>query len=382
MRRSTAKILTTHVGALPGPLAAWEGEADERELRAAVQDVVAEQLRAGTDIVNEGELTKGGNWVTFINSRLSGFEGVPATGTVELLRSSRDWQEFDDFYSKAMAGGTLFEQTASAPVQTSRIRDWICREPIRYTGQQALQREIELLKGALGSHAVGDAFLTSTAPASVEVGRKNEYYKSDEEFVYALVDALQVEYEMIANAGLLVQIDDAWLPALWDRIGVKMGLAAYQRYCMMRVEALNHALRNVPEEQIRYHLCWGSWHGPHAHDIPMADMVDIMLAVKAQAYLFEAANARHEHEYALWERVKLPAGKILAPGVVSHATTLIEHPELVAQRILRFARLVGRENVVASTDCGLGLRCHTQIAWAKLKALSEGAALASRALGY
>lgn len=382
MRRSTAKILTTHVGALPGPLAAWEGEAGERELRAAVQDVVAEQLRAGTDIVNEGELTKGGNWVTFINSRLSGFEGVPATGTVELLRSSRDWQEFDDFYSKAMAGGTLFEQTASAPVQTSRIRDWICREPIRYTGQQALQREIELLKGALGSHAVGDAFLTSTAPASVEVGRKNEYYKSDEEFVYALVDALQVEYEMIANAGLLVQIDDAWLPALWDRIGVKMGLAAYQRYCMMRVEALNHALRNVPEEQIRYHLCWGSWHGPHAHDIPMADMVDIMLAVKAQAYLFEAANARHEHEYALWERVKLPAGKILAPGVVSHATTLIEHPELVAQRILRFARLVGRENVVASTDCGLGLRCHTQIAWAKLKALSEGAALASRALGY
>ena len=382
MRRSTAKILTTHVGALPGPVAAWEAEAGERELRAAVQDDVAEQLRAGTDIDNEGQLTKGGNWVTFINSRLSGFEGVPATGTVELLRSSRDWQEFDDFYSKAMAGGTLFEQTASAPVQTSRIRDWICREPIRYTGQQALQREIELLKGALGSHAVGDAFLTSTAPASVEVGRKNEYYKSDEEFVYALVDALQVEYEMIANAGLLVQIDDAWLPALWDRIGVKMGLAAYQRYCMMRVEALNHALRNVPEEQIRYHLCWGSWHGPHAHDIPMADMVDIMLAVKAQAYLFEAANARHEHEYALWERVKLPAGKILAPGVVSHATTLIEHPEDVAERIWLSARLVGRGEAAQSLLLTLGLRCHTQIAWAKLKALSEGAALASRALGY
>jgi 5-methyltetrahydropteroyltriglutamate--homocysteine methyltransferase len=179
-----------------------------------------------------------------------------------------------------------------------------------------------------------------------------------------------------------VQIDDAWLPALWDRIGVQMGLEAYRRYCMLRVEALNHALQNVPEEQIRYHLCWGSWHGPHSHDIPLADLVDIMLRVKAQMYLFEAANARHEHEYTLWERVALPDGKILAPGVVSHATALIEHPELVSQRVQRFAKLVGRENVVASTDCGLGLRCHPQIAWAKLAALAEGAALASRALGY
>jgi 5-methyltetrahydropteroyltriglutamate--homocysteine methyltransferase len=382
MRRSARKILTTHVGALPGPLATWEGEADDRELRAAVSDVVAAQLAAGTDVVNEGELTKGGNWVTFISSRLAGFDAVPAEGTAALMRSSADWQEFDDFYAKAMAGGTLFEQTASTPAQDSRIRDWVCREPIRYTGQQALAREIELLKSSLGSHAVGDAFLTSTAPQSIEVGRKNEHYQSDEEFVYALADALKVEYETIAKAGLNVQIDDAWLPALWDRIGVKMGLPAYKRYCMMRIEALNHALANVPEEQIRYHLCWGSWHGPHAHDIPMADIVDVMLAVKAQMYLFEAANARHEHEYTVWERVKLPEGKILAPGVVSHATTLIEHPELVSLRIQRFAKIVGRENVVASTDCGLGLRCHPQIAWAKLKALSDGAALASRALSY
>jgi len=382
MRRSTTKILTTHVGALPGPLETWEGAANDARLRDAVREVVAAQIEAGTDIVNEGELTKGGNWVTFINSRLSGFEAVPGAGTVALLRSSEDWQEFDDFYAKAMAGGTLFEQTASTPVQTSRIRDWVCREPLRYTGQQALGREIELLKSLLGPHAVGDAFLTSTAPQSVEVGRKNEYYSSDEELVYALADALKVEYETIAKAGLNVQIDDAWLPALWDRIGVKMGLPAYKRYCMVRIEALNHALANVPEEQIRYHLCWGSWHGPHVHDIPLADIVDVMLAVKAQMYLFEAANARHEHEYALWERVKLPPGKILAPGVVSHATALIEHPELVSLRIQRFAKLVGRENVVASTDCGLGLRCHPQIAWAKLRALSEGAALASRALGY
>jgi 5-methyltetrahydropteroyltriglutamate--homocysteine methyltransferase len=382
MRRSTGKILTTHVGALPGPAAAWEGAADERALRAAVDDVVAAQRSCGIDIVNEGELTKGGNWVTFINSRLSGFEAVPAQGTLALLGSSADWRQFDDFYAKAMAGGTLFEQTASTPVQTSRIRDWVCRAPIRYTGEDALRREIDALKSALGDHAVGDAFLTSTAPASVEVGRRNEHYASEEEFLEALAEALRVEYETIAAAGLLLQIDDAWLPALWDRIGIEMGLDNYRRYCMLRVEALNHALANVPEEQIRYHLCWGSWHGPHAYDIPLADIVDIMLAVKAQAYLFEAANARHEHEYVLWERVKLPAGKILAPGVVSHSTPLIEHPELVAQRIRRFASLVGPENVIASTDCGLGLRCHRQIAWAKLDALARGAALASRSLGY
>jgi 5-methyltetrahydropteroyltriglutamate--homocysteine methyltransferase len=193
---------------------------------------------------------------------------------------------------------------------------------------------------------------------------------------------LQVEYETIAQAGFNLQIDDAWLPALWDRIGIGMGLDAYRRYCMLRVEALNHALKNVPQEQVRYHLCWGSWHGPHKHDIPLADIVDVMLAVKAQMYLFEAANARHDHEYTLWQRVKLPDGKILAPGVVTHATPIVEHPELVSQRIQRFARRVGRENVVASTDCGLGLRCHPQIAWAKLKALNEGAALASQALGF
>ena len=184
------------------------------------------------------------------------------------------------------------------------------------------------------------------------MGRVNEYYGSEEEFVFALADALRVEYETIAKAGFLVQVDDAWLAALWDRIGVKMGLDAYKKYCMLRVEALNHALANVPEEQVRYHLCWGSWHGPHAHDIELKDIVDIMLAIKAQMYLFEAANARHEHEYALWEHVDLPEGKILAPGVVTHSTPLIEHPELVAQRILRFAGIVGPENIVASTDPG------------------------------
>jgi len=383
MRRSTEKILTTHVGALPGPNREWSPDvATDGELAVAVRDVVAAQRSAGIDLVNEGELTKNGNWVVFISSRLSGFVATPPDGTFSLLRSSQDWIEFEDFYTKALQGGTLFEQTASAPTQTNRVMDWACTEPIAYTGQSALEREIAALVSALGEIPVGDAFLTSTAPASVEVGRKNDYYASEREFLYALADALKVEYEAIVAAGLNVQIDDAWLPALWDRIGVGMGLEAFQRYCMQRVEVLNHALANVPEEQVRYHLCWGSWHGPHAHDIPMADMLDIMLAVKAQLYLFEAANARHEHEYVIWESTKLPEGKILAPGIVSHATPLVEHPELVSQRIQRFARIVGRENVIASTDCGLGLRCHPQIAWAKLKSLADGAALASRALGY
>jgi len=381
MRRSADKILTTHVGALPGPLQGTLDVLPDAELRVAVRDVVRRQRDAGIDFVNEGELTKGGNFVTFVNSRLSGFEAVEGNTLARVLTESQDWTEFADFYAKAMEHGTLFEHTGSLPPQVrTRAVDLVCRGPVTYTGQQALEREIDALRSALDGQPVSDAFLTTTAPASIEVGRRNEYYRSQEDFVVALADALKVEYDAIAAAGFQLQIDDAWVPALWDRIGVKMGLAAFKRYCMMRVDALNHALANVPEDRVRYHLCWGSWHGPHLYDIPMADIVDVMLAVKAQTYLFEAANARHEHEYVVWEDVKLPAGKILAPGVVTHSTPLIEHPELVSQRIQRFAKIVGAENVIASTDCGLGLRCHPQVAWAKLKALGDGAALASKAL--
>ena len=383
MKRSTHRILTTHVGALPIPEGIWSDEADEAAISKAVRDVVAAQRSARIDLVNEGELTKGGNWVVYVNSRLSGYEPQETGATASVFMHGKDWTKFNEFYRAALAAGTLFEQTRSAPDSARpRRTDWVCTGPIEYAGKAALDREIALLSSALDGYEPSDAFLTSTAPASIEVGRLNRYYENDEAYVYALADALKIEYEAIVDAGFCVQVDDAWLPALWDRIGVEMGLAAYKRYCMMRVEALNHALSGVPEEKVRYHLCWGSWHGPHAFDIPMSDMVDIMLSVKAQTYLFEAANARHEHEYVIWEDVELPDGKILAPGVVSHATALIEHPELVSQRIRRFAKLVGRENVIASTDCGLGLRCHPQIAWAKLSALSEGAALASKALGY
>ena len=380
MRRSTEKILTTHVGALPAPPEVWSNPgADLPRLRAEVAKIVQFQRDAGVDIINEGELTKGGNWVTYLNDRLTGFVERETGAMVSLLTRSEDWQAFRDFYSAAMAGGTLFEQTRTAQSQV-RTAEHVCTAPITYVGEAALRREIQTLQAALSEVDAADVFLTSTAPASIEAGRLNEYYRTTEDYVFAIAEALRVEYEMIVQAGFILQVDDAWLAALWDRIGTSMGLAAYQRFCMIRVEALNHALRNIPAERVRYHLCWGSWHGPHASDIPLADMIDVLLSVNAQTYLFEAANVRHEHEYRVWETVRLPEGKILAPGVVSHATTLIEHPDLVSERIQRFARLVGAENVIASTDCGLGLRCHPQIAWAKLNALSEGARRATQAL--
>jgi len=369
-------IQTTHVGSLPGPADFDATAQDEQALRAAVRWIVDRQRSVGLDIINEGELTKGGDWLSFADSRLGGFEerALPASGSI-LLRG-KDRQEFADFYRYATERQTLFF-TADDRIKATR-RYTAATAPVSYTGMRALTREIGLLREAVGD--TRRCFLTSTAPSSLEVYRANEYYKTAEEYVFALADALRVEYEAIVNAGFLLQVDDAWMVALWDRIGIEMGLAAFKKYCMVRIEALNHALRNIAEESIRYHLCWGSWHGPHAYDIPLADIVDVMLAVKAKFYSFEAANARHEHEYRLWERVPLPPGKVIMPGIVTHSTDLIEHPELVSERIQRFARLVGPDNVIASCDCGFGGRTHPQIAWAKLRALCEGAALAGQSL--
>jgi 5-methyltetrahydropteroyltriglutamate--homocysteine methyltransferase len=369
-------ILTTHVGSLPGP-PGFEATApqDEQALRAAVQWVVVQQRAVGLDIINEGELTKGGDWLSFADARLGGFEDRPFPADGSMLLRGRDREEFADFYKYATERQTLFF-TPDDRIKLKR-RYTVATAPVSYVGLPGLAREIDLLRSAVGD--TRRAFLTTTAPASLEVYRGNEYYATPDEYVFALADALRIEYEAIANAGFLVQIDDAWTVALWDRIGIEMGLDAFKKYCMVRVEALNHALRNVPESSVRYHFCWGSWHGPHAFDLPLADIVDVMLAVKAKFYSFEAGNVRHEHEYRIWERVALPPGKVIMPGVVTHSTDLIEHPDLVSQRIQRFARLVGAENVIASADCGFGGRTHPQIAWAKLQALSEGASLASQA---
>jgi 5-methyltetrahydropteroyltriglutamate--homocysteine methyltransferase len=368
------RIRTTHVGSLPEPQGfSADGTASDAELRAAVRSVVDKQRAVGLDVINEGELTKGGDWLSFLDERFAGFERRPPSERKPLILTGADREQFADFYRYATEKQTLF-YAPDGRMKTQRPY-WVCTGPIRYTAHAALAREIDTFKSAVDGD-VDNCFITTTAPASLEPYRGNEHYASDEEFVFALADALREEYETIARAGFIVQIDDAWLLALWDRIGIPMGLERYRSYCALRIDALNHALANVPEERIRYHLCWGSWHGPHAHDLPMKDVVDLMLRVKARTYLFEAANPRHEHEHAVWQTVKLPDGKVIAPGCVTHSTDVVEHPELVAQRIERFARLVGADNVMAGADCGFGGRCHPQIAWAKLESLVRGAALA------
>jgi 5-methyltetrahydropteroyltriglutamate--homocysteine methyltransferase len=378
VRRSTSKILTTHVGSLPF-LTLDRGVAigDHTRLAEDVAAVVVRQRELGIDIINEGEFAKGGDWLRYMLKRFGGFTEFDEPEGKPLVEQGKDREEFADFYRYANERGTLFympgaQITKKRPVQA-------CTGPVTYIGQADLEKEIDVTIAAAGTE---DVFLTSTAPASLEVYRRNRYYKSDEDYVFALAEAMRVEYEAIVAAGLILQVDDAWLPALWDRIGITMGLDAFRKRSEMRMEALNHALRNIPEDRVRYHLCWGSWHGPHAYDLELERIVDIVLKVKAQAYLIEGANARHEHEVAVWENVKLPAGKILIPGVITHSTDVIEHPELVAQRLLRYARLVGKENVIGGADCGFGGRSHPQIAWAKLRSLADGAVRASKALGY
>jgi 5-methyltetrahydropteroyltriglutamate--homocysteine methyltransferase len=366
MRRSTSKILTPHVGSLPAPEALG--------IEDAVRQLVRRQREIGLDIINEGERTKGGDWLSFADDRFEGFTKGQRKG-LPPVTLGKDREEFADFYKWATERGTLFYQPGN---QILTVRDhYVCTGPIKYSGHEVLRREIALLKSATGDQ--DELFLTSTAPASLEVYRSNEFYSREEDFVYALAEALREEYRAIVDAGIILQVDDAWLPALWDRIGISMGLNPFLERCQLRADALNHALRGIPEDRVRYHFCWGSWHGPHAYDLELKHLVNVLLSVNAQAYLIEGANARHEHEYAVWESAKLPEGKILIPGVITHSTDVIEHPELVAQRILRFAERLGKENVIAGADCGFGGRTHPQIAWAKLRSLVEGAELASKA---
>ena len=376
MQRSTAKILTTHVGSLPFLSLDKGVAAGDESISPTMSEPSSRSSARSASNVNEGEFAKGGDWLRYMQKRFGGFTEIEAPEGKPLVEQGKDREEFADFYRYANERGTLF-YTPGAQIAKKRPVH-ACTGPVSYVGQAELDQEIKVTVAVAGTDNV---FLTSTAPASLEVYRPNRYYKNDEEYVFALAEAMRVEYEAIVAAGLILQVDDAWLPALWDRIGMAMGLAAFRARSAMRIDALNHALRKSPEDRVRYHLCWGSWHGPHAYDLELDHIVDLVLKVKAQAYLIEGANARHEHEVAVWEKVKLPAGKILIPGVVTHSTDVIEHPELVSQRLQRYARLVGAENLIAGTDCGFGGRSHPQIAWAKLRSLVEGAALASRALG-
>jgi 5-methyltetrahydropteroyltriglutamate--homocysteine methyltransferase len=286
----------------------------------------------------------------------------------------RDWQQFSEFYQDPESSGTLLGSAARRPVGRP-----VCTGPIAYTGHAALAADIANLKNAMAAAGVDEGFMCSIGPGSFARG-EDFHYKTEEEFLFASADAMGEEYKAIVNAGIVLQIDDPSLPDNWDMINPAPPLAEFKKFEQVRIEALNHALKGLPQDRIRYHICWGSWHGPHTTDIPLADIADLVLSVKAGAYSVEAGNVRHEHEWRVWQDVKLPEGKLLIPGVVSHATNIVEHPRVVADRIARYAQVVGRENVIAGTDCGLGGRIHPQVAWAKLQALSEGARLASKEL--
>jgi 5-methyltetrahydropteroyltriglutamate--homocysteine methyltransferase len=384
MKRSSERILTTHVGRLQRPEELTHAmEAHPRgqptdaafasQLKTAVAEVVRQQAHAGIDIVCDGEFGKL-SWNTYINGRLGGHEAIPKKAG-EGDRRSRDRTEFADFYSELERGGSYYYRSPGRELPANMR--WACTGPVTYIGAAALQQDLENLRAALAETAVADAFLPATSP--IRPGT-NAYYASDDEYYEAVADAMRTEYSAIVKAGFVLQIDDPHLPDLWDSDVVGMSVPEYRKRAGRLVEIVNHALRDLPEERIRYHICWGSWHGAHAYDLPLKDVVDLVLTIRAQAYVIEAANARHEHEWQVWKETKLPAGKILVPGVVAHATNGIEHPELVAWRIKNFASVIGRQNVIAGTDCGLGYRVHPQIAWAKLRALAEGANLASREL--
>ena len=384
MKHSTDRILTTHAGRLDGPrdlremtfsFMAGRGP-DLGTVMARVQSGITETIRkqadAGIDIISDGELGKIGFGFAYYGRRLSGLatrKREPGE-TGWMGGNTGERVEFAEFYKDLN-----FEQFLPA-------ERTICNGPIAYIGQQEVANDIALFKRALaeaGARAE-ETFLCVLAPGWLEHFFHNEYYSNDEQYLFALADAMKHEYKAIVDAGFILQLDDPALPDTYDMIVPTPTIAEYRKFAEVRIDALNHALQGLPEDRVRYHICWGSWHGPHTHDLPLKHVVDLMLKVKAGAYSVEAANGRHEHEWKVWKDVKLPDGKILIPGVVSHASNVVEHPELVADRIALYANLVGRENVIAGTDCGLGLRVHPQIAWAKLKALSEGAALASEQL--
>ena len=379
MHRSHDRILTTHVGSLVRPpqlreLAAAKDpagrQAYDQALRQAIAAVVRQQAEAGIDIVNDGEYGKS-SWSAYILDRISGFEIRPGQPR-PLVWLGRDLERFRDFIAREMP-----RAVTGAPTEA-------CVGPIAYKDPAPVSSNIDKLKAALDGLPVRDAFLTSVAPASTAYDGVNEYYKTEAEYIYAIADALREEYQAIYRSGLLLQVDDAVLANMYDHL-VQFSPEKYRQWAQLRVEALNHALSGIPEDRVRYHVCFGSWHVPHLADAPLDAIVGFILQVRSGAYSIEAANPRHEHEWRVWENRRLPDGKILIPGVVTHHTVTVEHPRLVADRIVRFARLVGRENVIAGTDCGFAQVEHIQrvpdtVMWEKLKALVQGAELASREL--
>ena len=394
MASNQHRILTTHVGSLVRPPKLvefleeiesgrpYDKSAHEACLRESVAEVVRQQAEAGVDIVSDGEFGKTDNWAWYIRQRISGFSDRPATpeeakDPLATMSMGRDMAAFPEFYAEYF------------PTQKLRVRPanttTVCTAPIRYVGQALVQRDIANLKAAAAQVKVEDAFLPVVAPASAFPFYKNEYYKDEQSLLFALAEALREEYKAVLDAGLRVQIDDAFLPWTYERIVPPMTLAEYRNWAELRIDALNHAIEGLPQERIRYHICWGSWNAPHIFDVPLKDIVDLVLKLRVGGYQFEAANVRHEHEWKVWQDVKVPDDRVLIPGVISHVTNVVEHPELVADRLVRFANIVGRERVMAGSDCGFAQgpftrRVHPTIQWAKLKAQAEGARIATARL--
>ena len=394
MKHSTRRILTSHVGSLIRPQAlqaqlrakaagsGYDAQAHADCLRESVAEVVREQARVGIDVVSDGEYGKSISWSQYALERLSGFERrrLPEAAADPFARGA-DRARFPEFYAE-------LDEIDARPAGGAGGRlkfDSVCVGPIRYTGQAALARDVDNFKAALGNVKVEEAFMPVAAPASVIPDRRNEYYKTDEELVVAIAEAMRVEYRTIVDAGFLLQIDDARAAVSFDRMVPPKSLAGYRKWLGLHQDLLNHALDGIPEDRVRYHVCWGSWPGPHTTDVPIKDIADLILKVRAGAYALEMANPRHEHEWRLWERVKLPPGRLILPGVISHATNIVEHPELVAERIVRLAKLVGRENVIASTEGGFALGpfhpgVHPAILGATRAGRGAGAKRATRAL--
>ncbi len=380
MKHSVDRILTTHAGSLPRPPellgvlkdgdgAGFEDGANAERLRGAVNEIVQRQVALGIDVIDDGEYGKP-SFVSYINARLGGYEVDTRAGPRNQWLSSREGRSFPEFYA----------QTHPASTHTHMI----CTGPITYKGHAQLKRDIANLKAALQGVTVEDVFMPAISPSNIEDWQKNAYYKSQEEYVFAIAEAMREEYQAIVDAGFLVQIDDPRLVTYYI-IHPEASIEDCRKWAELRIAALNHALRDIPMEKIRFHTCYGINMGPRIHDMELKDIVDLIVKIRAGAYSFEAANPRHEHEWKVWKNVKLPDDKILIPGVISHSTILVEHPELVADRIIRYAEVVGRDNVIAGSDCGFATfagskEVHPSIVWAKLKALSDGAKNASKQL--
>jgi 5-methyltetrahydropteroyltriglutamate--homocysteine methyltransferase len=392
MKHSDTRILTTHTGSLPRPEELMDllnaNEADERQdatafeqrIKEGIRDIVHRQTDVGIDILGDGEHSKV-SWMAYARARLGGLEEIDSP--VRYRGATRDSVAFPGTYEdmKVMLAA---RSPTIVPKRRVRPQAFVCSGPITYIGEAEVQRDIANLKAALQGAAAEEAFMTAISPSNLELYYENHYYPSDEAYLTALADAMHVEYKAIIDAGFILQIDDPRMATHYNR-AVTASVEECRRFIALRVDAVNHALRGLPEDRVRFHTCYSVNVAPRVHDFELRHFVDLMLRIRAGGYLIEAANPRHEHEWQIWQETPLPDGKILIPGVVSHCLHLVEHPELVAQRILRFAEVVGRERVIAGTDCGFGTsgagdEVHPEVAWAKLRALVEGARIASERL--